>query len=63
METYSWMRELADSWVLLAMFLFFAGVVLWAFRPGSRRDHEECANLIFRNDRTPAGEGSEGAKK
>ena len=63
MDTYSIMRQFADSWMLLAMFLFFAGVVVWAFRPGSRKDHEECANLIFRNDKTPAGEGLEEAKK
>ncbi len=25
METYSLLREIADSWVLLAMFGFFAG--------------------------------------
>ncbi|MBY6049113.1 cbb3-type cytochrome c oxidase subunit 3 [Vannielia litorea] len=63
MDTYSWMRELADSWVLLAMFVFFLGVVVWAFRPGSRQDHEESANLIFRNEKTPAGEGLEEAKQ
>ena len=37
MDTYSLLREIADSWVLLAMFLFFAGVVIWlggAFNDG-----------------------------
>ena len=27
MDTYSFLRELADSWVLLAMFGFFASAV------------------------------------
>lgn len=50
METYSFLRELADSWVLLLMTAFFIGAILWAFRPGSRAIHEETANIPFRND-------------
>ena len=37
-DTYSILREFADSWALLALTAFFTGVVLWAFRPGSRSD-------------------------
>ena len=36
METYTAMRQFADSWGLLSMALFFVAVVLFAFRPGSR---------------------------
>lgn len=54
METYSALRAFADSWMLLAMTLFFLGVVVWALRPGSRRTHAETAALIFRNDDKPA---------
>lgn len=50
METYTLLREFADSWVLLALTLFFLGVVAWAFRPGSRPTHNEAANIPFRND-------------
>ena len=50
METYSFLRQLADSWVLLLMTLFFIGTIVWAFRPGSREVHEETANIPFRND-------------
>ncbi len=50
METYSLFRQIADSWVLLAMFAFFVGCILWAFRPGSRTDHREAAGMIFRDD-------------
>ncbi|MGB8622977.1 MAG: cbb3-type cytochrome c oxidase subunit 3 [Paracoccaceae bacterium] len=56
MDTYSLLRHLADSWVLLALTLFFIGVVFWAFRPGSRRDHEESANIPFRHEDKPAGD-------
>ncbi len=54
METYSLLREFADSWMLLLLFCVFLGVIVWAFRPGSRKDHEETARMIFRNDERPA---------
>ncbi len=39
METYSLLREIADSWVLLALFVFFVGMVVWVmFRPGEHED-------------------------
>ena len=50
METYTWMREFADSWMLLAMTLFFLGVIVWAFRPGSGPTHRDTANIPFRNE-------------
>lgn len=53
MELYSLLREFADSWVLLAFVLFFLGVVFWAWRPGSRRVHEDTANIPFRHDDKP----------
>ena len=54
METYTWLRTFADSWHLLFMTLFFIGVIIWAFRPGSRKVHEETSSMIFRNDEKPA---------
>ena len=53
METYSFLRELADSWALLALTLFYLGVFVWAFRPGSRAVHEEIADIPFRNEDAP----------
>jgi cytochrome c oxidase cbb3-type subunit 4 len=53
-ETYSFLRELADSWVLLAMVLIFLGICVWAFRPGSRKSHDAAAASIFRHDTRPA---------
>ena len=51
METYTFLRQLADSWVLLLLFLFFLGAIVWAFRPGSRQTHLETSQIPFRNDR------------
>ena len=53
METYSLLREIADSWVLLAMTLFFLGVIVWAFRPGSGAVHAETSQIPFRNEDAP----------
>jgi cytochrome c oxidase cbb3-type subunit 4 len=53
MEKYSLLREFADSWVLLALTLFFLGVMVWAFRPGSRSAQDDAARIIFRNDTRP----------
>jgi cytochrome c oxidase cbb3-type subunit 4 len=54
MDTYSLMREFADSWMLLMLFLFFIGVCLWALRPGSKDTHKDIAGSIFRNEHKPA---------
>ena len=50
METYTWMRAFADSWMLLAMTLFFLGTIVWAFRPGSKAVHRDIANIPLRNE-------------
>lgn len=55
MEQYSFLRQFADSWMLLFLTLFFVGVIVWAFRPGSGRAHEDSANIPFRHDSKPAG--------
>jgi len=52
MDKYSILREFADSWGLLAMLLFFLGVILFAFRPGSRATYENVANIPLRNGDT-----------
>ena len=57
MDTYSAMREFADSWALLALLVVFLGVVAWAFRPGSRQLHDDAASVPFRNEKRPAGNG------
>lgn len=59
MDKYSILREIADSWVLLALVIFFIGVVIWAFRPGSRKVHKDTAEIPFRHDERPAASGEE----
>lgn len=54
MDRYSFLRFLADSWVLLGLTLFFLGAVLFAFRPGARRLQSDAAASIFRNEDRPA---------
>ena len=53
MDTYSVLRQIADSWVLLFMFLFFVGVAIWAFLPSQASARDEARNIPFRDD-TPS---------
>ena len=50
MDTYSAFRAFADSWMLLAMFLFFVGMIVWVFRPGASKEHQDTANIPMRDD-------------
>jgi len=45
--SYEALRQFADSWGLLFMVVLWIGFVLWAFRPGARKRHEDAANMIF----------------
>jgi cytochrome c oxidase cbb3-type subunit 4 len=54
METYSLLRQFADSWMLLVLTVFFIGVIVWVFLPSRRAIHEDAAQVIFRNERAPA---------
>jgi cytochrome c oxidase cbb3-type subunit 4 len=50
METYTAMREFADSWGLVFMFVVFIGVVLFVLRPGAKKSAEEAANIPLKED-------------
>lgn len=54
MEEYTFLRQLADSWMLLLLFAFFVGIILWVFRPGSKATYRDTANIPFRHDDKPA---------
>ena len=54
MEVYTLLREFADSWFLVVMFGFFAGAVLWSWRPGAARAQSEAAQVPFAHDDIPA---------
>ena len=50
MDTYSLLREIADSWILLAMFIFFIGVIFWAYWPSQAGERRAASQLPFRYD-------------
>ena len=53
-DTFTFLAVLSRSWALVAMFLAFVGVILWAFRPGSRAVHRDTADIPFRHEEAPA---------
>ncbi len=53
MATYSLLREFADSWMLLALTVFFVAVVVLVFRPGAKASYLDAANVVFRNECKP----------
>ncbi|MBA84867.1 cbb3-type cytochrome c oxidase subunit 3 [Thalassobius sp. S69A] len=63
METYSILREFADSWMLIALFAFFIGVVVFAFRPGSSKVYDDVADIPFRHEDKPAAPRGGDAKE
>lgn len=65
METYSFLREFADSWMLLFLFSFFLLIILWVFRPGSSKEYRDTANIPFRHSDAPGPQkdGDKPAKK
>ncbi|WIY27207.1 cbb3-type cytochrome c oxidase subunit 3 [Parasedimentitalea psychrophila] len=56
MDIYTFLREFADSWMLLFLFIVFVTVVIWAFRPGSTKIYQDVANIPFRHVDAPAPE-------
>lgn len=56
METYSLLREFADSWMLLFLFVFFVGCALWVFRPGAGKTYRDTADIPFRHENRPLAE-------
>jgi cytochrome c oxidase cbb3-type subunit 4 len=47
---YHWLRELADSWGLVAMGVLWAGFIAWAFLPWNRARNRAAAEMIFHED-------------
>lgn len=54
MEIYSLLRAFADSWALLGLTVFFVVLIAWAYRPGSRKMHDDTANIPFRHEDKPS---------
>jgi cytochrome c oxidase cbb3-type subunit 4 len=57
MDTYSLLREIADSWVLLAMFAFFVGAAIFAFLPSQSKAREDASMIPMRDEAAPRGAG------
>lgn len=50
MDTYSLLRQIADSWVLLAMFAFFIGAAIWAFLPSQNAARQDASMIPLRDE-------------
>jgi cytochrome c oxidase cbb3-type subunit 4 len=49
-QVYDLLRHLADSWGLMAMFVCFAVLAWWPFRPGARAVNDHVARMIFEDE-------------
>ncbi|MEL6965864.1 MAG: cbb3-type cytochrome c oxidase subunit 3 [Pseudomonadota bacterium] len=47
---YNFLRHMADSWGLLYMVVLFVSVIVFTFRPGSRKIADDVAQIPFRED-------------
>ena len=47
---YETLRQMADSWGLLYLFILFIGVVLFTFRPWARKRYDEAAKIPLKED-------------
>lgn len=47
---YETLRQAADSWGLLYLFVVFVGVIIFTFRPGTKRRAAEIAQIPLRED-------------
>ena len=57
MDNTSFLRELADNWMLVAMVSFYLTAIAWALSPWRRKSNAEAAGIPFRND-VPRAEAS-----
>ncbi|QMU59394.1 MAG: CcoQ/FixQ family Cbb3-type cytochrome c oxidase assembly chaperone [Boseongicola sp.] len=53
METYSVLREFADSWFLIGMFAFFVGTWIFAFWPSLKSSRDDAASIPMRDEIAP----------
>jgi cytochrome c oxidase cbb3-type subunit 4 len=49
--TYDTLRYLADSWGLVALFIIFLLVILFVFRPGSKKLYRRLSRLPLDDDK------------
>jgi cytochrome c oxidase cbb3-type subunit 4 len=51
MSSYDFMRHFADTWGLVFLAVFFVAVVLFVFRPGSRKQYADAAQIPFKDEK------------
>ena len=56
---YHWLREMADSWGLVAMGVLWAAFIGWAFLPRNRGRNRAAAAMIFQDTEMP-GDSDDG---
>lgn len=47
---YETLRQIADSWGLIYLFVLFVGIILFTFRPGSKQIAEKIAEIPFKEE-------------
>ncbi len=47
---YESLRQFADSWGLLYLFIIFLGIVIFVFRPGAKHNYDKHANIPLKRD-------------
>ncbi|MBL4645083.1 MAG: CcoQ/FixQ family Cbb3-type cytochrome c oxidase assembly chaperone [Hyphomicrobiales bacterium] len=47
---YENMRVAANSWGLVYLFILFVGVLAFTFRPGTKKQAEHTARILFEED-------------
>jgi len=47
---YETLRQMADSWGLLYLFVVFIGVIVLTFRPGTKQRADDIAQIPLRED-------------
>jgi cytochrome c oxidase cbb3-type subunit 4 len=52
---YQTLRTFADSWGLLFMVIVFVAVVIYTFRPGSKKKADKIAQIPLKDDESPDG--------
>jgi cytochrome c oxidase cbb3-type subunit 4 len=52
MDTYTLLREFADSWFLIVLCAFFVGTWFFAFWPSQQSARDEAANIPLRDETT-----------
>ena len=50
---YQTMRTFADSWGLLFLVIVFVVVVIYTFRPGSKKEADKIARIPLKDDDDP----------